>query len=85
VKNLKSDIFRCTRNWVFWASKLGLIYQGGLYNMTASVNVLTETVALGKPPRCVWLSTSVIDFARQLTVTASVNKKWSSRLMSGIN
>jgi hypothetical protein len=33
--------------WAVWAT----IYRGGFYNVTASVNILTETVVLGKPPR----------------------------------
>ena len=32
-----------------WAYGLGFIYRDGLYNVTASVNILTETVALEKP------------------------------------
>jgi len=33
-----------------WACGLGLIYRDGLYNVTASVNILIEAVALEKPP-----------------------------------
>jgi hypothetical protein len=31
-----------------WAYGLDLIYRDGLYNVTASVNTLTEAFALGK-------------------------------------
>ena len=69
MKNLKSDIYRCARNWTFWASGLGLIYRGRLYNVTASVNVLIELVALGKPP---WLIN--INRGGRVRLPASVNR-----------
>ena len=36
-----------------WAYGFGLIYRDGLYNMTASVNILTEAFVLGKLPRLI--------------------------------
>jgi hypothetical protein len=36
-----------------WARRWATIYRGGPYNVTVSVNVLNETVALGKPSRLV--------------------------------
>jgi hypothetical protein len=42
-----------------WACGLGLIYRDRLYNVTASVNLLTEAVALGKPPQLIKLTETV--------------------------
>ena len=36
-----------------WACGLGFIYGDGLCNVTASVNILTEAVALEKPPQLI--------------------------------
>ena len=67
MKNLKSDIYRCARNWTFWAS--GQIYQGRLYNLTASINVLTEAVVLEKSPPLI-----NINQGGRVTLPALVNR-----------
>jgi hypothetical protein len=36
-----------------WAGSWATIYRGGFYNVIVSVNVLTEAVELGKPPRLI--------------------------------
>ena len=69
MKNMKSDIYRCARNWAFWASGLGLIYRGRLYNVTASVNVLTEAVVFEKSPPLI-----NINQGGRVTLPALVNR-----------
>jgi hypothetical protein len=54
--------------WAVWAPSLASIFRGGPYSVPASVNTLIEADILRCPPR-------LIDFARLLFVTVSVNKK----------